>query len=261
MKRAIVLVSFGASHDNSRKLCLEALAEDFRKEFPEAVIRQAYTSIFIRRALEKRGLPIDSLEEALTHLAEENIGEVLLQPTYMTPGEEYEKKVLAAVPKFAPRFRKLTVGEPVFVKDEDYAKNLLAICRSIFVPRGTELVLLGHGSPHRHNPVYERLQQEIDAQGLPIHVGVIESTDMPDFSMVLERLKKSGTKEVLLAPLLLTSGMHVERDLAGSSPASWKSRLEAEGFAVTAITQGLGESPFFRQLYLDKARQQLAAMD
>ncbi|XOQ25287.1 MAG: hypothetical protein ACFWTM_02910 [Mitsuokella multacida] len=95
MKRAIVLVSFGASHDNSRKLCLEALAEDFRKEFPEAVIRQAYTSVFIRRALEKRGLPIDSLEEALTHLAEENIGEVLLQPTYMTPGEEYEKKVLA----------------------------------------------------------------------------------------------------------------------------------------------------------------------
>lgn len=52
MKRAIVLVSFGASHDNSRKLCLEALAEDFRKEFPEAVIRQAYTSVFIRRALE-----------------------------------------------------------------------------------------------------------------------------------------------------------------------------------------------------------------
>lgn len=254
MKRAIVLVSFGASHDDSRRFCLDALANDFQKEFPEAVIRQAYTSVFIRKAMAKRGICIDSLAEALTRLAEEDVGEVLLQPTYMTPGEEYEQKVLGVVPEFAPRFQKLTVGEPVFAKDEDYARNLLALCRSIFVPRGTELVLLGHGSPHRHNPVYERLQQEIDAQGLPMHVGVIESTDTPDFSAVLKRLQNSGTQDVLLAPLLLTSGMHVERDLAGAGPESWKSRLEAEGFKVTAVTQGLGESPFFRQLYIEKAR-------
>lgn len=257
MRQAIVLVSFGAMSDDSRKLCLDALEADFRAEFPEAVIVQAFTSTFIRTALEKRGLHIASLEEALERLAEEDVTHVLVQPTYMTPGEEYEKKVLAVVPAYTSRYEALTVGEPAFFKDEDYMKNLIALCRSIFVPREAELVLLGHGSPHRHNPVYERLQAEIDAQQLPIHVGVLESTDTPDFSMVLERLTKKQVREVLLAPLLLTSGMHVARDMAGEGEDSWKTRLERAGFSVTTILEGLGESPFFCQIYIDKAREAL----
>lgn len=259
MARALLLVSFGASHDDSRRLCLDALEQDCKAEFPEETVRQAYTSVFIRKALAKRGIHIDSLEEALQHLAEENVKEVFVQPTYMTPGEEYEKKVLAVVPNYEERFAKIVVGEPVFAQEEDYAKNLLAICQSIFLPRGTDLVLLGHGSPHQHNPVYERLQQEIDAQGLPIHVGVIESTDTPDFAMVLKRLQERRAQEILLAPLLLTAGMHVEKDLAGEDENSWKSRLERAGFAVSTILQGLGESPYFRKLYIDKARKLLEA--
>ena len=105
----------------------------------------------------------------------------------------------------------------------------------------------------RHNPVYERLQAEIDAQQLPIHVGVLESTDTPDFKMVLERLQKRQVREVLLAPLLLTSGMHVARDMADEGEDSWKTRLEQAGFSVTPILEGLGESP----LYIEKARKAL----
>lgn len=48
MKQAIVLTSFGAMGDDSRKLCLDALEADFRAEFPGAVIVQAFTSKFIR---------------------------------------------------------------------------------------------------------------------------------------------------------------------------------------------------------------------
>ena len=257
MTQAIVLTSFGALDDGSRERCLDALAEDFRAEFPEAVIVQAFTSVFIRNALDKRGIHVDSLEDALLRLAEEDVTHVLVQPTYMTPGEEFEKKVLETVPKYASRYEKLIVGEPAFAEASDYTQNLIALCRSIFVPRDAELVLLGHGSPHRHNPVYERLQAEIDAQQLPIHVGVLESTDTPDFPMVLERLQKRKVREVLLAPLLLTSGMHVARDMAGEGEASWKARLEKAGFSVTPILEGLGESPLFRQIYIEKARKAL----
>ena len=98
---------------------------------------------------------------------------------------------------------------------------------------------------------YTHLQQ------LPIHVGVLESTDTPDFKMVLERLQKRQVREVLLAPLLLTSGMHVARDMAGEGEASWKARLEKAGFSVTPIFEGLGESPLFRQIYIEKARRAL----
>lgn len=257
MKQAIVLTSFGALDDGSRERCLDALEADFRAEFPEAVIVQAFTSVFIRNALEKRGIHLDSLEDALLRLAKEDVTHVLVQPTYMTPGEEFEKKVLETVPKYASRYEKLLVGEPAFAEASDYTQNLIALCRSIFVPRDAELVLLGHGSPHRHNPVYERLQAEIDAQQLPIHVGVLESTDTPDFKMVLERLQKRKVREVMLAPLLLTRGMHVARDMAGEGEASWKARLEKAGFSVTPILEGLGESPLFRQIYIEKARKAL----
>lgn len=261
MKQAIVLTSFGALDDGSRERCLDALEADFRAEFPEAVTVQAFTSVFIRNALEKRGIHVDSLEDALLRLAEEDVTHVLVQPTYMTPGEEFEKKVLETVPKYASRYEKLIVGEPAFAEASDYTQNLIALCRSIFVPRDAELVLLGHGSPHRHNPVYERLQAEIDAQQLPIHVGVLESTDTPDFSMVLARvlarLQQKHARAVLLAPLLLTSGMHVARDLAGEGEGSWKTRLEQAGLSVTPILEGLGESPIFRQIYIEKARKAL----
>ena len=252
MKQAIVLTSFGALDDGSRERCLDALEADFRAEFPEAVIVQAFTSVFIRNALEKRGIHVDSLEDALLRLAKEDVTHVLVQPTYMTPGEEFEKKVLETVPKYASRYEKLIVAEA-----SDYTQNLIALCRSIFVPRDAELVLLGHGSPHRHNPVYEQLQAEIDAQQLPIHVGVLESTDTPDFSMVLARLQQKHARAVLLAPLLLTSGMHVARDLAGEGDGSWKTRLEQAGLSVTPILEGLGESPIFRQIYIEKARKAL----
>ena len=256
MKQAIVLTSFGALDDGSRERCLDALEADFRAEFPEAVIVQAFTSVFIRNALEKRGIHVDSLEDALLRLAEEDVTHVLVQPTYMTPGEEFEKKVLEVVSAYAPRYEKLIVG-PAFAEASDYTQNLIALCRSIFVPRDAELVLLGHGSPHRHNPVYEQLQAEIDAQQLPIHVGVLESTDTPDFSMVLARLQQKHARAVLLAPLLLTSGMHVARDLAGEGEGSWKTRLEQAGLSVTPILEGLGESPIFRQIYIEKARRAL----
>ena len=101
MKQAIVLTSFGALDDGSRERCLDALEADFRAEFPEAVIVQAFTSVFIRNALEKRGIHLDSLEDALLRLAKEDVTHVLVQPTYMTPGEEFEKKVLETVPKYA----------------------------------------------------------------------------------------------------------------------------------------------------------------
>ena len=257
MRQAIVIASFGAMGDDSRERCLDALEADFRAEFPEAVIVQAFTSTFIRTSLEKRGLHVDSLEEALLRLAKEDVTHVLVQPTYMTPGEEFEKKVLEVVSAYAPRYEKLIVGEPAFAEASDYTQNLIALCRSIFVPRDAELVLLGHGSPHRHNPVYERLQAEIDAQQLPIHVGVLESTDTPDFSMVLARLQQKHARAVLLAPLLLTSGMHVARDLAGDGEGSWKTRLEQAGLSVTPILEGLGESPIFRQIYIAKARKAL----
>ena len=141
---------------------------------------------------------------------------------------------------------------------EDAPRVLTALLMDLHVRPGEQLVLMGHGSPHRHNPVYDALQAHIDSEGLPIHVGVLEPSDTPRFDDVLARLRASAASEVLLAPLLLTGGRHVRQDLAGEQSDSWASRLRAAGVSVRVSMHGLGEYPVFRALYLAKAAEALA---
>lgn len=260
MKRAIVLASFGVSEEQARQSCLEALASDIASAHPDCDLVQAYTSGFIRKKLQKRKVYVPSLEECLEDLGRKGYGQVLVQPSHLTPGEEYSNKILAAVQEFRGHFSRLAAGEPLFFREgkdgtrDDYSLGLDALWKAL-EPAEEELVLLGHGSPHRHNPVYEILQERADEKGLPVHIGVLEESDTPNFSMVLERLGKRGRKSLLLAPLLLSGGIHVTEDLSGSSPRSWKSRLEAEGVSVRTSLKGLGEYPEIRALYVEKTNR------
>ena len=182
----------------------------------------------------------------------------LILPTHLTAGEEYEAKIRAPYEAYRDRLADLRLAAPVLAGAEDDPRVLTALLMDLHVRPGEQLVLMGHGSPHRHNPVYDALQAHIDSEGLPIHVGVLEPSDTPRFDDVLARLRASAASEVLLAPLLLTGGRHVRQDLAGEQPDSWASRLRAAGFSVRVSMHGLGEYPAFRALYLAKAAEALA---
>ena len=200
-----------------------------------------------------------SLAERLEELCRAGVREVYVQPTHLTPGEEYKNKILKEAEAFSSRFDVLKVGEPVFfcadgTENDDIAHGLAAIFSGLAAQAGEEMVLLGHGSPHRHNPAYTLLQQRADEEGLPVHIGVLEEADVPNFAMVLERLEKSGKKHVLLAPLLLAGGRHVRHDLAGEEDGSWKSRLQKAGFSVRLDRRTLGERAAFRRIYVEKVR-------
>jgi sirohydrochlorin cobaltochelatase len=257
MDAALVLVSFGVAGREARALGLEKLAREMGEALPDIEIRQAYTSVFIRKKLLKEGIMIPSLAECLAGLRQEGVQKVFLQPTYFTPGEEYNHKVIEAAEEFRGSFELLKIGEPLFYQEEpgrdDFAAGLEAVFSAHHLEAGEELVLLGHGSPHQHNPVYEKLQERADRQELPIHIGVVEESDTPNFAMVLARLQAQEAKKVLLAPLLLSGGLHVHEDMAGEGEGSWLSRLKAAGFEVRTELRGLAEYPAFRKLYLDKA--------
>ncbi len=262
MKQAIILVSFGVAEKEARKNSLEALAEDIRRAFPGQDLFQAYTSAFLRKRLRRDGVDISSLEECLEELAGKGCYEqVLVQPAHLTAGEEYSNKILSPVRNCRGNFPKLLLGEPLFFhageggSRDDYAEGLHAIWDVLGPEKGEEVVLLGHGSPHRHNPVYELLQERADVRKLPLHIGVLEEADTPDFPMVLERLSQRHARKILLAPLLFSGGMHVTEDMAGGAPSSWKSRLEKEGFSLRLSMKGMGEYPAFRRLYLQKLQR------
>ena len=256
-RSALVLISFGVAGHEARAKGLDKLAAELHDSLPGMEIRQAYTSAFIRKKLMKEGVIVPALPECLEDLRKEGFLRVFLQPTHFTPGEEYSHKVIEVAEDFSGSFELLKVGEPLFFSDapgqDDFEAGLMAAFSAHRLAEEEEMVLLGHGSPHQHNPVYEKLQERADRQGLPVHIGVVEESDTPNFDMVLKRLQEKGVRKILLAPLLLSGGMHVHEDMAGEGAGSWLSRLRASGFEVRAELKGLAECPAFRKLYINKA--------
>ena len=242
----LITASFGTLDDGERAVTIDAITDELRTALPSIKILTALTSNFIRKKLTQRGIAVRSIEEAIAKLRAERIDEITILPTHLTPGEEFDHKIK---PFEGDGIRVLT---PMFTADcsTEFDRRALDVVIECFRPSADEmLVLIGHGSPHRHNPVYENLQRLNDG----ITIGVIEPTDRPNFDDVIGRLRKIGAKKILLAPLLLTGGAHVNEDIAGL----WLSRLKAEGFSMRVCLKGLGTFSAFRRLYLEKINSHL----
>ena len=247
LKQAIILASFGSLDSLARAKTIDALSEDIKLHFTNFYVKQAYTSNFIRKKLHTQGLNISSINEAIAILQSEAFSKIIILPTHLTPGEEFENKILPCASD------NVEVIPPLFTLncDTDFDNLAFKVILNCFkVDNHEELVLIGHGSPHRHNPVYENLQRLADAQGLKVHIGVIESTDTPNFDDVIKRLKENKSTNILLAPLLFNGGSHINKDIAGDNEDSWKSRLIAVGYDVRVCVDGLGSFEEFRQLYI-----------
>jgi len=257
MKKAIILVSFGVVDEQVRRSCLDSIALKIRQSFPEYTVCIAFTSMFILKKLKKQNIQIDSLPEVLVKLQQEKYEEVVIQPTHLTPGEEYENKIIAVCEAYKTVFSKLKIGNPVFSLEnempdkDDYIIGLKCILQQIVsLAKTEEVVLMGHGSPHQHNPIYEILQRKADELKLPITIGVLEPNDYPGFDDVVVRLKHKNIKNIYLMPMLLAGGIHVMQDMAGASPNSWLNKLKHEGFKVRVYEKGLGENEDFQNIYI-----------
>ena len=247
-KQAILLASFGSADDEIRAKTFDKLAAELSAAFPAFEVRQAFTSHFMIRKLARRGISIDTPQQAIDNLRGEGFGKIFLLPTHLTPGEEFDNKI------------QICAGDGVKIiaplMSEPLDEKILATILDCFKRDDDEdLILIGHGSPHRHNPVYENLQR---LAGDRVHIGVIEPTDTPNFADVLKRLQACRADKIVLAPLLFNGGVHVAEDIAGDGD-SWLNRLAAQGYRVRVIRDGLGSFESFRKLYVDKVRRALIA--
>lgn len=245
-KQAILLASFGSADDDIRAKTFDKLAAELSAAFPAFEVRQAFTSHFMIRKLARRGISIDTPQQAIDKLRGAGFGKIFLLPTHLTPGEEFDNKIQTCAAEDVEVIPPL-MSEPL---DE----KILATILDCFKRAADEdLILIGHGSPHRHNPVYENLQR---LAGDRIHIGVIEPTDTPNFDDMLKRLQACRADKIVLAPLLFNGGVHVAEDIAGDGD-SWLNRLAAQGYRVRVIRDGLGTFESFRRLYVDKMRRAL----
>lgn len=266
-KQAIVVVSFGTMYEDTRRSCIEAVENRIRDTFPEYQIYRAFTSKFIIKRLAIRDkLYIDDLPTVLDRLEQEGYTEVIVQTTHLTPGEEYEKKILAIIQPYENRFLKFSVGRPLLYfageegKPDDFAMVIPALRSQIpaDLPDDHAIVFMGHGSPNQHNPAYERIQQYLDQEKINAVVGVVEETDYPNFSDMQKLLEKRKIKKILLMPLLLVAGDHAKNDMAGEDKESWSNRFIAQGYEVAVYLHGLGENKLIQDIYVQHVRDAIA---
>lgn len=258
MKQAIVVVGFGVGDVQVKKRCIDSLLEDLSRSFSEDYdIYEAWTSDFLRRKMAKEGYIYPNLAGVLENLKAQSYEIVAVMPTHLTPGEEWQKKIMPVLKEYEAAFPHLGFMEPVLAaaSPEDFAsitEDIQTFFQLEDLTAGEELVLMGHGSPHYHNPVYEYLQSFADKQKWPVHIGVVEPEDYPNQQDVINRLLAKGCQKVYLRPLLLAGGNHATYDLAGEQEDSWKNRLSQAGLEVRYSIQGLGEYEAFRSLYVKK---------
>ena len=255
MKKAILVVSFGTSYLEPLKNSIENVENKIRNQFKDYDVYRAFTSHMIIKKLEiVHGLIVEKPEELLERLYIEGYEEVIIQPLHIIPGEEFSYIKNIEV-YFKDKFKSIKVGRPIFYYQgieglpEDYSLFIKSIKGII---GGEEaVVMMGHGTVHPSNAVYGALRSVLNDEGYKnVFVGTVKG--YPNFTSVLNKIKKRGIKKVLLMQLMLVAGNHAINDMTSEKDNSWKSMLEAEGIEVKLWTKGLGEVDEFAQLYIDR---------
>lgn len=252
MQNALLCTGYGAVDPRPRadRAAVEAALQ---AAAPGWAFARAVTSPAMRARMAQNGLPADSATQALEKLAAAGCRTVVVQPTNLLYGQDYEA-LCAEAAAYAGKFEHLRVGEPLLACSADLAAAARAVAAACPPQPGETLLLAGHGAGRFAGVVYPALQGVFALQGRQdVLVAVLHG--WPALDDVLPALHGTGSRRVHLMPFLLGAGAHACRDLAGPSPASWQTRLQAAGFTVRCTLQGLGSLPGIQQLYCQKFKQ------
>lgn len=258
-RSALLVASYGAARKEARAAALEPVVDAIAAARPEADVYQAYTSRFARAyAREREGLAVPSVPEALEALLADGYTRVAVASLHLFPGLEYQGLVEAFY-AYRARFARLVLGTPLLYwmgqegQRDDFAAFAAAL-RASEPPRaaGEAALFMAHGTLHPSNAVFSALQARFAQAGWR-DAFVYTLTGWPRLEHIVPRLLDAGVRRVALAPLMLTAGAHVLRDMAGEAGTSHRARLLAEGFEVEVRAAGLGERPAVRALFAARA--------
>ena len=260
VKPAILVVSFGTSFNDSRHITIGAIESAIREKFPDYDVRRAFTSqIIIDKLKERDGVVIDNVEEALDRLVADKVQEIVVQPTHLMNGYEYDD-LAKALESYKDKFKKIAFGEPLLSSDDDYYKVIAALASvsERYDDGKTALVFMGHGTEAESNKVYSTLQDKLSAEGKKNYfIGTVEAT--PTIEDVLKGVKAAGLKKAVLRPLMVVAGDHANNDMADlEDPESWASQLTAAGIEVECVLEGLGQIVEIDDLYAAHAADAIA---
>jgi len=254
-KRAILVVSFGTSYSDTRELTIEATEQAFVEAYPDYDIRRAFTAqIVIDVLAERDGIEVDNIQEAMDKLKKEKYSEVIVQPTLVMNGAEYDE-MAAVVEQFEEDFDKLVIGNALLTSHADYEIVIEALKAQIGELAADEAVMfMGHGTHHFADAAYSAMDLRLKNEGFDnVYMATVEG--YPLFEEVAPKLEAKGINKVTLMPFMLVAGDHASNDMAGDEDDSWKVQLKKMGFAVDTYMHGLGELKEVQDLFVAHAEE------
>lgn len=255
----LLVLSFGTSFNDSRRLTIGAIEDQLEKSFPDYSVRRGFTAnIVIDHVAKRDGEKIDDIDESLKRAVDNGVKNLVVQPTHLMNGLEYEE-LKGDIAQYSDAFDKIAIGQPLLSSDDDFSRveNAIVDWTKDYDDGETAIVFMGHGTSADSNGVYQKMQDLLTKDGHTNYfVGTVEAS--PSLDDVMAAVKKGNYKRVVLEPLMVVAGDHANNDMAGDDKDSWKSQFEAAGYQVECLLRGLGENETIRQIYVEHAQ---AAID
>jgi len=254
--KAILVVSFGTSYDDSRDVTIGGVENAIKEAFPDWDVRRAFTAqIIIDKLAQEEKLEIDNVTQALDRAVADGIKTLVVQPTHLMNGGLEYQDLAAELENYKDSFDKVVLGKPLLTTPDDYEAVVQAITAKTasYDDGETGIVFMGHGTEAPANATYARFQDVLTEDGFENYiVGTVEAT--PSLDDVVKALKAKKYKKVVLNPLMVVAGDHANNDMAGDEEDSWKSVLTKEGYEVECVLEGLGQVPEIQQIYVKHAQ-------
>ena len=244
----LLVVSFGTSFNDSRAEDIGGVEKALQEANPDWSVRRAFTAqIIINHVQARDGEKIDNVEQALDRAVENGVKNLVVQPTHLMHGAEYDELV-DALDGYKDKFETVTIAEPLLgevgsdatVVNEDKAAV-------------TAFVFMGHGTSHTAKVSYSQMAAQMEKLGYDnVFIGTVEGEpEETACENVIAAVKEAGYTKVILRPLMVVAGDHANNDMAGDDDDSWKSQFVASGNfeSVDCQIAGLGEIDAIQQIY------------
>ena len=270
----LLAVSFGTSYNDSRVEDIKGIEDALQEAYPDWSVRRAFTSQIIINHIQARdGECIDNMDQALERAVKNNVKNLIVQPTHLMHGAEYDELV-KAVERYQDKFESVKVAEPLLGEVGSDASAINsdkeAVAKAVTAQAvetagydsldaakedGTAFVFMGHGTSHTAKVSYSQMQTQMQVLDYDnVFIGTVEGEpEETSCEAIIEAVKNAGYKKVILRPLMVVAGDHANNDMAGEDEDSWKSLFENSGFFEQVDVQiaGLGGIEAIQQIYVD----------
>jgi len=269
----ILVVSFGTSFNDNRAATIGAIEKAIAKAYPNWSVRRAFTAqIIINHIYARDGIKIDNVEQALDRAVANGVKKMIVQPTHLMHGEEYDELQEALAP-YKDQIV-IVVTEPLLGEVGETAADVntdkIEVAKAVVAAAcadagykdaaaaeadGAAIVLMGHGTAHPANITYEQMQTVMNKLGYGnVFIGTVEGLpESTECEAVIARVAAAGYKKVFLRPLMVVAGDHANNDMADpDDDESWYSMFTATGNfdSVECQIKGLGELKDVQDLYV-----------